>query len=102
MAAINKYDPGYTEKVRQVVGVIQNELSKQRHFADINRHVDFNGNRYLRILCRTGFLTLQRKTRREEDRPFSDSAVKVRCGPVRFESDSRIDAPREIPPVPHR
>jgi hypothetical protein len=56
--AINKYDPGYTLKVRRVVGVIENALSKQRQFrlADVNRHLEFDSNRYLRLLCRTGFL----------------------------------------------
>jgi hypothetical protein len=56
--AINKYDPGYTEKVQRVVGVIQNELSSQRQFrlVDINRHLEFDGNRYLRLLCRTGYI----------------------------------------------
>jgi hypothetical protein len=58
MRAIHKYDPGYTEKVKGVVEVIENELSQRRQFAvaDVNRYVGIDSDRYLRLLCRRGFL----------------------------------------------
>jgi len=57
--AIAKYDPKYTEKVKEVVDTINDKLSgiKQIHVAEVNRHVDFDSNRYLRLLCRRGYLT---------------------------------------------
>jgi hypothetical protein len=59
MATIKGYDPKYTEKVKLLVEAIQNELStrKQFSFADVNRHLDFDCNRYIRMLCRRGFLS---------------------------------------------
>jgi hypothetical protein len=62
--AIHKYDPHYTDKVREVAGVIDNAfLSKQKYFtvADVNRYLEFDSNRYIRMLCRVGFLTPRRK-----------------------------------------
>ena len=58
IATINKYDPTYTDKVRLVVEVIENELSKNKQFsfADVNSHLDFDCNRCIRLLGRLGFL----------------------------------------------
>ena len=58
-ATIKGYDPTYTEKVKLLVEAIQNELStrKQFSFADVNRHLDFDCDRYLRMLGRRGFLS---------------------------------------------
>ena len=58
MSAINGYDPHYKRKVKLVVETIQNELSKRKQFtaADVNRHLDLDSNRYLRLLVRVGFL----------------------------------------------
>ena len=59
VATIKGYDPTYTEKVKLLVEVIQNELSqrKQFSFADVNAHLDFDCNRYIRLLGRLGFLS---------------------------------------------
>ena len=59
VATIKGYDPAYTEKVKLLVEVIENELStrKQFSFADVNRHLDFDCNRYIRLLGRLGFLS---------------------------------------------
>ena len=56
---IKGYDPGYTKKVKMLVEVIENELStrKQFSFADVNAHLDFDCNRYIRLLGRLGFLS---------------------------------------------
>jgi hypothetical protein len=53
-----EYDPNYKDKVRVVVEAIENELSKQKQLraTDVNRHLEFDSNRYLRLLCRCGFL----------------------------------------------
>ena len=61
LRAAAKYDPRYGEKLQQIVEVIENALSKRGgfHAADVRRHVDFDCHRYLRLLCRRGFLTCQ-------------------------------------------
>jgi len=58
VATMKGYDPAYTEKVRLVVEAIQNELSKRKQFsfADVDRHLEFDCNRYIRLLGRLGFL----------------------------------------------
>ncbi len=58
VAAIQKYDPDYKIKVKQVVGVIQREFCRRKQFtlAEVNRHLEFDGDRYLRLLWRRGFL----------------------------------------------
>jgi hypothetical protein len=58
IGAIKGYDPNYKAKVKQAVGIIDNEFSKRKQFsaADINRHLDIDCNRYLKLLGRLGFL----------------------------------------------
>jgi hypothetical protein len=57
--AIAKYDPKYTEKVKKVVETIDEKLSeiKQIQLAEVNQHVGFDSHRYIRLLCRRGYLT---------------------------------------------
>jgi hypothetical protein len=56
------YDPRYTDKLKQVVEVIDHALSGSRHFGavDVDRFLEFGGDRYLRLLCRRGFLVAER------------------------------------------
>ena len=58
ITTIKGYDPKYTDKVKLLVEAIENELStrKQFSFADVNRHLDFDCDRYIRLLGRLGFL----------------------------------------------
>ena len=58
VSAVKGYDPDYKAKVKLVVEVINNELSKRKQFAvnDVNRHLDIDSNRYLRLLVRVGFI----------------------------------------------
>ena len=58
IAAINGYDPCYKAKVQQVVEVISRELSKRKQFCaiDVRRHLEFDCDKHLRLLCRRGFL----------------------------------------------
>jgi hypothetical protein len=58
IAAINGYDPHYKAKVERVVEVIDRELSQKQEFtvADVNRHLDIDCDRHIRMLCRVGFL----------------------------------------------
>ena len=58
LRAIRGYDPGYKAKVKLVVEAINEGLSKRRQFtaADVNRHLDIDSSRYLRLLVRVGFL----------------------------------------------
>ena len=64
--AIAKYDPAYTEKVKLVVEAINAKLSQceQLCLADVDRHVNFDCGRYIRLLCRRGYLT--KATRRQK------------------------------------
>jgi hypothetical protein len=57
--AIAKYDPNYTDKVKEVVEAINEQLSEREDIClvDVNRHVEFDSNRYIRLLCRRGYLT---------------------------------------------
>jgi hypothetical protein len=59
LMAAAKYDPDYTGKVKQIVECIDHELSryKQVRVVDVNRHLEFDGDRHLRFLARRGFLT---------------------------------------------
>lgn len=56
--AIHKYDPAYTDKVKLVVEEIENEIPPRKQFsvAELNRHLEFDCSRYVRLLCRRGFL----------------------------------------------
>ena len=58
VATIKSYDPAYIEKVKKLVEVIDHELLKRRKFtfADINRYVDFDCDRHIRLLGRVGVL----------------------------------------------
>ena len=64
VATIKGYDPTYTEKVRMAVEAIENELSKRKQFsfADVNRYLEFDCNRHIRLLGRLGFLRIQETT----------------------------------------
>jgi hypothetical protein len=57
LEAVAKYDPDYTTKVRLVVERI-NELSKSKqiHSVELDRQLDFECDRYWRLLARRGFL----------------------------------------------
>jgi hypothetical protein len=58
VGAVKGYDPDYKAKVKLVVDVINHELSKRKQFtvADVNRHLDIDSSRYLRLLVRVGFV----------------------------------------------
>jgi len=54
--AIQKYDPSYTDEVRVVAEKIEDAFQKQFTILELNGRLDFDGNRYVRLLCRRGFL----------------------------------------------
>jgi len=58
VATVRKYDPYYAEKVKRVVERISRELSQRAQFSvtDVNRYLDFDCHRHLRLLGRHGFL----------------------------------------------
>jgi len=58
VAAINGYDPCYKAKVKQVIEVIDRELSKRKQFRviDVRRRLEFDCDKHVRLLCRRGFL----------------------------------------------
>lgn len=59
LEAVSKYDPEYTTKVKEVVDRIDHEFPKYKQVraVDINRHLDYDCDRYLRLLSRRGFLS---------------------------------------------
>jgi hypothetical protein len=58
LRAIRKYDPGYSEKVKLIVEVIDEKLGDRKQFcvADLGRHLEFNATSHLRMLVRRGHL----------------------------------------------
>jgi hypothetical protein len=46
----------YAEKVKLVVEKIDELSQQQFSIAELNRHLEFDSNRYVRLLCRRGFL----------------------------------------------
>ena len=65
VCAIKQYDPNYTEKVKRIVEIIAHELSERTRFtvADVTRHLEFDSDRYIRLLCRRGFPASQAQPR---------------------------------------
>src|SRR3974377_903439 len=63
LRAAAKYDPHYVEKLQRVVEEVKRALRQFAGFrsAELNRHLEFDGSRYLRLLCRRGFLFSERK-----------------------------------------
>jgi hypothetical protein len=62
LKAVRRYDPAYTDKVKLITEIIDEELRKHDQFtaADINSHLDFDSDSYLRLLVRRGFLVAGR------------------------------------------
>jgi len=58
LKAAQKYDPLYSEKVGRVVEILNNEglVGKAFTIHELNQHLDFDGARFVRVLCRHGFL----------------------------------------------
>jgi hypothetical protein len=58
VGVINGYDPYYKAKVKLAVEKIDYELSKRKQFSatELNRHLEFDCDRHLRVLGRLGFL----------------------------------------------
>jgi hypothetical protein len=77
--AINQYDPFYTDKVKRIVEILDDELSERTQFAviDVTRHLGFDSDRYIRLLCRRGFLTPHEKSGLEEGGTFSGAPAEV-------------------------
>jgi hypothetical protein len=52
------HNPPLQGKVKQVVEVIDHEISKRKQYRTIavRRHLEFDRNKHLRLLCRPGFL----------------------------------------------
>jgi hypothetical protein len=86
LRAAAKYDPRYGDKLKQVVEVIENALSKYPgfHAADVQRHVEFDCHRYLRLLCRRGFLIAKAGQERSRYRPDSVTGATARHLPARL------------------
>jgi hypothetical protein len=93
VATIKGYDPTYTDKVKLLVEAINHGLSqrKQFSFVDVNRHLDFDCNRYIRLLGRMGFLQSvpQRPAWSKKKfialRGFPERLKIVSCGPRQLE-----------------
>ena len=74
LRAAAKYDPHYSDKVKEVVEVIENALSISPFFGavDVDRHLEFRCHRYLRLLCRRGspVASTGQEEKRAVDRPI--------------------------------
>ena len=88
--AINQYDPTYPEKVKWIVEIINNGLSKRAQFtvADVNIYLDIDCGRYIRMLCRRAVVNAEEKNGLEEKRTFLRTRSAV-CKPRRFGSAGR-------------
>jgi len=92
VATVKGYDPTYTDKVKLLVEAIEHGLSnrKQFSFADVNRHLDFDCDRYIRLLGRLGFVLSEAQrpagssspVNAPPTEPYSDPARKV--GPFSY------------------
>ena len=58
LKAAQKYDPLYAEKVGRIVGILNKGKTLKEGFTihELNQHLDFDGARFVRVLCRHGFL----------------------------------------------
>ena len=56
ICVIRRYDPEYSVKTQQVVETINGKLSRfqQITLVDVNRHLEFDCHRYIRLLGRLG------------------------------------------------
>ena len=92
LRAALKYDPLYSEKVARVIEVIKNPELIGRTFTinDLNNHLDFDGARFVRVLCRNGFLEplpedgKPRRYRRKADAWRKRLTKFLHAGPVGF------------------
>ena len=68
LKAVKKYDPRYSLKVKLLIEKIEEEFLHAKSFtaADLNDYLDFDSDRYLRMLCRRGFLASRRQERGEK------------------------------------
>ena len=62
--AVDKYDPFYTQKVKKVADVINEQLKTAAQFtvSEVRRHLDFDCDRHLNLLNRHQFLVEVEKT----------------------------------------
>jgi len=97
--AINQYDLCCTDKVNQIVETPNNELSNRTQFAvtDVNRYLEFDCSRHIRLLCRRGFLTSHGKTGLEEECLFSGAPAEVCWGSEHLNLTGEIHTPARIP-----
>ena len=57
LKAINKWDPHYTDKVRETVNVIDRKFPSRKQFTarQLSSELGFNGTSIARMLARPGF-----------------------------------------------
>jgi len=61
LATIEKFDPFYVDKVRTVIEVIDgSRLPGKFTTAEVNRFLDFDGARHVRLLARKKFLEMRK------------------------------------------
>ncbi len=96
IAAANGYDPHYKQKVKQVVEVIEDELPRQKRItaALVNRHLEFDCDRHLRMLARAGFLEVVPGKGGKEEGPVEQEFVRLGAWPFPLPGE-----PRWAPPV---
>lgn len=58
LRAVRKYDPGYEQKVKSIVEIIDEKYADRKQFtlADLNRYLEFDATSHCRMLVRRGHL----------------------------------------------
>ena len=90
LKAADKYDPFYSDKVGRVVEILSGKhLPGDFSIDDINQYLDFDGARFVRVLCRHEFLETApdqgggRRFRRK-DADWPPPAKYLNAGPIGF------------------
>ncbi len=91
LKAAHKYDPHYSDKMGRLIELLSKPKTLKTTFTlnDINHHLDFDCTRFVRVLCRHGFLEslpedgdLRRYRRKAGAWP--PSAEYLHAGPIGF------------------
>jgi hypothetical protein len=58
LMAVKRYDPAYTEKVKITAEKIDEVIAHAKSFtvSELNDYLEFDCNKFVRLLCRRGFL----------------------------------------------
>jgi hypothetical protein len=92
LRAAQKYDPLYSEKVGRVVQILNYDNLVNTRFTlnELNKHLGFDGARFVRVLCRHGFLEPEpavpgsERMYRRQPATWPPSSKYLNAGPIGF------------------